>query len=148
MVCKKKAGEIFLNILVVDAHGGGVGKALVAGIKQNIPEAQVIAVGTNSIATTAMMKAGADKGATGENAVVVCSRNVDIITGPIGIIIADSLLGEITAEMALAISRADAKRVLVPMKNCGNIVAGVADKNMSQLIADAVCEIKKLVSAK
>ena len=134
-----------MNILVVDAHGGGVGKALVAGIKQNIPEAQVIAVGTNSVATSAMIKAGADKGATGENAVVVCSRNADIITGPIGIIIADSLLGEITAEMALAISRSDAKRVLVPMKNCGNIVAGVGDMNMSQLIADAVREIKKLV---
>ncbi len=134
-----------MNILVVDAHGGGVGKALVAGIKQNVPEAQVIAVGTNSIATTAMMKAGADKCATGENAAVVCSRNADVITGPIGIIIADALLGEITPRMALAISRADAKRVLVPMKNCGNIVAGVGNMNMAELIADAVCEIKKLV---
>ncbi|MBE6965612.1 MAG: DUF3842 family protein [Ruminococcaceae bacterium] len=134
-----------MNILVVDAHGGGVGKALVAGIKQNIPEAYVVAVGTNSVATSAMIKAGADKGATGENAIVVCSRNVDVITGPIGIIIADALLGEITPRMALAISRSDAKRVLIPMKNCGNIVAGVGDMNMSQLIADAVREIKKMM---
>jgi len=134
-----------VNILVVDAHGGGVGKALVAGIKQNIPEAYVVAVGTNSVATSAMIKAGADKGATGENAIVVCSRNVDVITGPIGIIIADALLGEITPRMALAISRSDAKRVLIPMKNCGNIVAGVGDMNMSQLIADAVREIKKMM---
>jgi len=139
------SGEIFVNILVVDAHGGGVGKALVAGIKQNIPEAYVVAVGTNSVATSAMIKAGADKGATGENAIVVCSRNVDVITGPIGIIIADALLGEITPRMALAISRSDAKRVLIPMKNCGNIVAGVGDMNMSQLIADAVREIKKMM---
>ena len=134
-----------MNILVVDAHGGGVGKALVAGIKQNIPEVYVVAVGTNSVATSAMIKAGADKGATGENAIVVCSRNVDVITGPIGIIIADALLGEITPRMALAISRSDAKRVLIPMKNCGNIVAGVGDMNMSQLIVDAVREIKKMM---
>lgn len=134
-----------MNILVVDAHGGGVGKALVAEIKQNIPEAYVVAVGTNSVATSAMIKAGADKGATGENAIVVCSRNVDVITGPIGIIIADALLGEITPRMALAISRSDAKRVLIPMKNCGNIVAGVGDMNMSQLIADGVREIKKMM---
>lgn len=139
------SGEIFVNILVVDAHGGGVGKALVAGIKQNIPEVYVVAVGTNSVATSAMIKAGADKGATGENAIVVCSRNVDVITGPIGIIIADALLGEITPRMALAISRSDAKRVLIPMKNCGNIVAGVGDMNMSQLIVDAVREIKKMM---
>ena len=135
-----------MNILVIDAHGGGVGKALVGEIKKNIPDADITAVGTNSVATSAMMKAGANRGATGENSVVVCSRSADIIVGPIGIVIADSLLGEITAEMARAVGTSSAKRVLIPMKNCGNIVAGVADMNMSELIAAAVEEIKNIIS--
>lgn len=135
-----------MNILVIDAHGGGVGKALVGEIKKNIPDADITAVGTNSVATSAMMKAGANRGATGENSVVVCSRSADIIVGPIGIVIADSLLGEITAEMARAVGSSSAKRVLIPMKNCGNIVAGVADMNMSELIAAAVEEIKNIIS--
>lgn len=131
-----------MNILVIDAHGGGVGKALVGEIKKNIPSAVVTAVGTNSSATSAMMKAGADRGATGENAVVVCSRTADVIVGPIGIVIADSLLGEITPKMAVAVGQANAKRVLIPMRNCGNIVAGVGDFNLSSLIAEAVREIE------
>lgn len=135
-----------MNILVIDAHGGGVGKALVGEIKKNIPDADITAVGTNSVATSAMMKAGANRGATGENSVVVCSHSADIIVGPIGIVIADSLLGEITAEMARAVGSSSAKRVLIPMKNCGNIVAGVADMNMSELIAAAVEEIKNIIS--
>lgn len=135
-----------MNILVIDAHGGGVGKALVGEIKKNIPDVDITAVGTNSVATSAMMKAGANRGATGENSVVVCSRSADIIVGPIGIVIADSLLGEITAEMARAVGSSSAKRVLIPMKNCGNIVAGVADMNMSELIAAAVEEIKNIIS--
>ena len=134
-----------MNILVIDAHGGGVGKALVGEIKKNIPDADITAVGTNSVATSAMMKAGANRGATGENSVVVCSRSADIIVGPIGIVIADSLLGEITAEMARAVGSSSAKRVLIPMKNCGNIVVGVADMNMSELIAAAVEEIKNII---
>ena len=134
-----------MNILVIDAHGGGVGKALVSEIKKNIPNVDITAVGTNSAATSAMMKAGADRGATGENSVIVCSRSADIIVGPIGIVIADSLLGEITAEMARAIGQASAKRILIPMKNCGNIVAGVSDMNMSDLIGAAVEEIKRIV---
>ena len=134
-----------MNILVIDAHGGGVGKALVSEIKKNIAGVDITAVGTNSVATSAMMKAGADRGATGENSVIVCSRTADIIIGPIGIVIADSLLGEITAEMARAVGASSAKRILIPMKNCGNIVAGVADMNMSELIAAAVEEIKGTV---
>ena len=133
-----------MNILVIDAQGGGVGKQLVSAIKQNIPTAYVTAVGTNSMATSAMMKAGADRGATGENPVVVCSCDADVIVGPIGIVIADSLLGEITQKMAAAVSRSRAKRVLIPMKNCGNIVAGVKNVGMSQLIADAVQEIANI----
>lgn len=133
-----------MNILVIDAHGGGVGKALVTEIKKELPGITITAVGTNSAATAAMKKAGADFAATGENSVVVCAENADIIVGPIGIVIADSLLGEITPRMAQAVGQARAKRVLIPMKNCGNIVAGTADMNMSGLIASAVEEIKNL----
>ncbi|MBE6912045.1 MAG: DUF3842 family protein [Oscillospiraceae bacterium] len=134
-----------MNILVIDAHGGGVGKALVAEIKKALPSITVTAVGTNSAATTAMKKAGADFAATGENSVVVCARNSDVIVGPIGIVIADSLLGEITPKMAEAVGQARAKRILIPMKNCGNIVVGTYDMNMSALISAAVEEIKNLL---
>lgn len=133
-----------MNILVIDAHGGGVGKALVSELKKEIADSVITAVGTNSAATAAMKKAGADFAATGENSVVVCSRNADVIVGPVGIVIADSLLGEITPKMAEAVGKSPAKRVLIPMKNCGNIVAGVGDFNMTQLISEAVREIKSI----
>ena len=96
-----------MTILVIDAQGGGIGRQLVLAIKQNIPDASIIAVGTNSIATTAMLKAGAHSAATGENAVVVGCRKADVIVGPIGIVIADSLLGEITSKMAQAIAQSN-----------------------------------------
>ena len=127
-----------MNILVVDAQGGGIGRQLVAAIKQNIPGAAVTAVGTNSAATSAMLKAGADRAATGENAVVVGARSADIIVGPVGIVIADSLLGEITPAMAVAIGQSRAKRILIPVNHCDNIVVGVADLNMGKLIQEAV----------
>lgn len=137
-----------MNVLVIDAHGGGVGKALVTEIKKVLPDVIVTAVGTNSVATTAMKKAGADFAATGENSVVVCTRNADIIVGPIGIVIADSLLGEITSRMAEAVGQASAKRILIPMKNCGNIVAGVGNFNMTHLISEAVKEIENICKDK
>ena len=85
-----------MRVLIIDAQGGGVGRYLVAMIKQRLPQIEITAVGTNSTATTAMLKAGADHAATGENAVVVCCRKADVIIGPVGIVIADSLYGEIT----------------------------------------------------
>ncbi len=85
-----------VNVLVIDGQGGGLGKQLVAGISTQCPEARLTAVGTNSLAANAMLKAGAQRAVTGENAVVVNCRRADIIVGPIGIVIADALLGEIT----------------------------------------------------
>lgn len=134
-----------MNILVIDAQGGGIGKQLVAAVKKNIPNAEVTAVGTNISATTVMKKAGADNVATGENAVLVCSRKADVIVGPIGIVIADSLLGEITPAMATAVARSDAKRILIPVNHCDNIVAGVSDLNVGRLIQSAIEELQKLV---
>ncbi len=136
-----------MRILVIDAQGGGVGKQLITAIRQELPGAAITAVGTNSSAALAMLKAGADEAATGENAVVVCSKKADIIVGPIGIVIADALLGEITPKMALAVAQSNAVRVLIPFNHCDNLIAGVSDLNTKALINDAVQKIKSLNTA-
>ena len=131
-----------MDILIIDAQGGGIGKQLVAAVKKAFPSETVTAVGTNSLAASAMLKAGADEAAAGENAVVVCSRNADVIAGPIGTVIADALLGEITPAMACAVGQSSAKRILIPVNHCDNIVVGVPDLNLSRLIQEAVARIK------
>lgn len=133
-----------MNVLVIDAQGGGIGKLLVGEIKKSIPGAVITAVGTNSVATSAMLKAGADKAATGENAVVVGCRKADAIVGPVGIVIADALLGEITPKMAVAIGQSTAVRILVPLNHCDNIVAGVGDINLGSMVKNVVQELEKL----
>ena len=135
-----------MQILIIDAQGGGIGRQLVAAVKGAVPEAVVTAVGANSAATSAMLKAGADRGATGENAVVVCSRRADVIVGPIGIVIADALLGEITPRMAQAVAQSPARRILIPVNHCDNIVVGVEDLNLGELVQDAVRELKKAIA--
>ncbi len=134
-----------INILIIDAQGGGVGKQLVSAIKQNIPTALVRAVGTNSAATSAMLKAGADSAATGENAILVGCRKADVIMGPIGIVIADSLFGEITPTMAKAIGQSNAKRILIPFNHCDNIIVGISDLSIGKLIQAAIDELRKMV---
>lgn len=134
------------NILIIDGQGGGMGRQLVAGIKEKLPDALVCAVGTNSAATSAMLKAGADNAATGENAVKVGCRRADIIAGPIGIVIADALLGEITPDMAVAIGQSAAKKVLIPVNHCDNIVVGVNDLTVGRLVDAAVAEIGALIN--
>lgn len=135
-----------MNILVIDAQGGGFGKQLISAIKREFPNTDITAVGTNSVATGAMLKAGADHGATGENAVVVGARKADIIAGPIGIVIADSLYGEITPKMALAVAQSNAKRILIPFNHCDNIIAGVSDLSVGRLIQSAVEEMRKILA--
>ena len=129
---------IRMQVLVIDAQGGGIGKQVVATIKKERPEVKITAVGANASATSAMMKAGADQGATGENAVIVNCRKADVIVGPIGIVIADALLGEITPKMALAVAQSNAKRILIPINHCDNMVVGVGDLNISKLIKDVI----------
>ncbi len=133
-----------MNILIIDAQGGGIGKQLVQAVKKDMPEAVITAVGTNSAATSAMLKAGADNAATGENAVVVNSRRADAIIGPIGIVIADALFGEITPLMAKAVAQSHAKRILIPVNHCDNIVVGVEDLNVRKLIQDVLSELHKM----
>ncbi len=127
-----------MNILVIDAQGGGIGKQLVARIKKENPSENIIAVGTNSIATAAMIKAGADQGATGENAVVVACRTADIIIGPVGIIITDAMLGEVTATIARAVASANATRILIPFNMCDTLIAGITDTSTGNLINAAM----------
>ena len=133
-----------MKILVIDAQGGGMGRQLVAMIRERIQSARVTAVGTNSVATAAMLKAGADEAATGENAVVVCSRDADVIVGPVGIAIADSMLGEITPAMALAVAQSRARRVLIPFNHCGTRIAGVSGIKPAALLQSAIDEISAL----
>lgn len=133
-----------MKILVIDGQGGKLGSKLCEEIKKNLPQATLIAIGTNSIATLAMQKGGADLVATGENPVLVNVKKVDVIVGPIGIAIADSLLGEITPKMAEAIGSSDLPKILLPVGKCNNIVVGVKDKSYAELIDEAVKTIEKL----
>ena len=137
-----------MNILVIDGQGGNLGSNIIKNIKERYPEADVTAVGTNAIATAAMVKAGAKKAATGENPVIVGTKRADIIIGPVGIVIADSMLGEITPRMAQSIGSADATRILIPMNKCENIIAGVPDISVSQLIDAALNKIGEIIAKK
>lgn len=130
-----------MNILVIDAQGGGIGKLVVAAVKHSFPQAEITAVGTNSTATGTMLKAGADHAATGENAVIVGCRRADVIIGPVGIVIADALYGEITPAMALAVGQSRAKRLLIPVNHCDNIIVGVADLSLGKLIEEILREL-------
>ena len=134
------------KVLVIDGQGGGLGRQLVSALAAACPEAELTAVGTNSLAANAMLKAGASRAATGENAVVVNCRRADVIVGSIGIVIADALVGEITPTMAAAVCQSGAKRVLVPINHCENYVVGVPDQPVSQLVAAAAQKVKELCS--
>ena len=127
-----------MNILVIDGQGGQLGSQLIKAILTRYDAVKVMAVGTNALATSAMLKAGAHQAATGENPVIVACRKADVIIGPIGIVIADALYGEVTAKMAVAVGQADAVRILLPVNKCDNLVAGVADTTMSAIIEDVI----------
>ncbi|MDD5909591.1 MAG: DUF3842 family protein [Clostridiales bacterium] len=134
-----------MNILVIDGQGGKLGCQMVKSISEKYPDARLMAVGTNSAATVAMAKAGAHQAATGENPLIVACRKADIIIGPIGIVIADSLFGEITPAMAVAVAQADAVRILMPVNRCDNIVAGVPDLSLTALILDAMAKLESVM---
>lgn len=136
--------QVKKKILVIDGQGGMLGKQMVEAVRKLIPDAEITAVGTNTMATAAMLKAGADRGATGENSVIVCSKTADIIVGPVGIVIADSLLGEITADMAAAVGRSQAYKILLPVNKCNNIIIGVKGKSTSELIGEAIEKIEEI----
>lgn len=134
-----------MKLLVIDGQGGGVGKSLVSAIKQLLPEQPIIALGTNAQATAAMLRAGADMGATGESAIRYQCKTADVIVGVTGLLHANAMLGEISPGIAAAISLSEAKKVLVPLERCGLLVAGVGRQPLDGLIREAarmVCALK------
>lgn len=134
-----------MNILVIDAQGGGLGKQLVASIREKHLDLDITCVGTNSHATSAMLKAGADRAATGENALVFNCQKADVIIGPIGILLTNSMCGEITSKMAEAVSISRAKRILIPFLHEDNVIVGVSDYSMKKLISLALEELEKII---
>ena len=132
-----------MKVIIIDGQGGKMGKLLIERIKSAEMGCEITAVGTNSIATSVMLKAGADSGATGENAVVVACRDADIIIGPIGIVVADSLLGEVSPTMAVAVGQSKAKKLLLPVNLCNNIVVGTLSLPLSRLVAEAIEELSR-----
>ncbi|MDR1669523.1 MAG: DUF3842 family protein [Oscillospiraceae bacterium] len=125
------------KIVIIDGQGGKLGSLLIARLKTEAGHCALYAVGTNSLATSAMLKAGADFGATGENPVVVQSRDADIIAGPVGITAADALFGEVTPAMAVAVGQSRALKVLLPVNRCNYHIAGTRDMPVAELIDTA-----------
>ncbi len=135
-----------MKVAVVDGQGGGIGKTIVEKLRRELPEGtQIIALGTNALATTLMLKAGASEGASGENAIVFNAPKVDVIVGPIGIISANSMMGELTPLMAGAIAESPAKKILIPLNRCNIEVAGVKNEPLPYYIDTAVNMIKKYI---
>ncbi|MBQ8536724.1 MAG: DUF3842 family protein [Clostridia bacterium] len=134
-----------MKIVIVDGQGGGIGKGLCEQFKKRFPQTKLIALGTNSLATSAMLRAGADQGATGDNAICVTVRDADLILGPMGLVLANAMLGEISPRVALAIGQSPAKKILIPVARCQVQVAGCEDKPMSALIQDAVSQAARLL---
>ena len=134
-----------MTVLIVDGQGGRLGKQLVKEVRERFPQLPLMAVGTNSMATESMLKAGADRAATGENAVVVACRKADVIIGPVGIVIADALLGEVTPAMAKAVGQRDAVRILLPSDKCDTFIAGVGSTGMRALVEDAMDKLASLL---
>ncbi|NBI66681.1 DUF3842 family protein [Pseudoflavonifractor sp. 60] len=139
-----------MKIVVIDGQGGRLGQLLVEAVKARLPQAQVYAIGTNTVATAAMLKAGADFGATGENPVVRNVMDARGVLGPVGIVVANAILGEVTPAMAEAVGSCQARKYLVPMNSCGVIVAGVEELPLSAYVARAVerlaAEVKNVSS--
>lgn len=136
-----------MKILLIDGQGGKLGRQLTESILSRYPSVSLTVVGTNSTATEAMLRGGAKQAATGENAVVVGCRGADIIIGPVGIVIADAMLGEISPAMALAVAQSSAVKILIPVNRCSNLIAGIGNVSTAALIADTLDKIGQLVAA-
>lgn len=134
-----------MKIIVIDGQGGKMGNMLVGRLKEALPEYEIIAIGTNSIATAAMLKAGADFGATGENPVIFNCPDADIIMGPLGIVVANALLGEVTPAMALAVGQSKAEKILIPINKCNHTVVGVQSLTFSEYINLAVKKARDII---
>lgn len=135
-----------MQIVVIDGQGGGFGRALIEALRADGVRERIVAVGMNALATAAMLKAGADAGATGENAVVVNAARAQILAGPVGIVMSGAMLGECTPAMARAAAESPAQKVLIPVVKCGAHIAGLPEKPLAQYIADAARLIASLAA--
>lgn len=134
-----------MNIVVIDGQGGQLGSQLIKMIVSEGKDLKITAIGTNAVATSAMLKAGAHQAATGENPVLVACKKADVILGPIGIVIADSMLGEVTEKMAVSVGQADAVRILIPVNKCENLVAGVNASSTKELLEDVMNKLRSVI---
>jgi hypothetical protein len=131
--------EETLRICVIDGQGGGIGAVVIRRLKEEFSEeVEVLALGTNAIATAQMMKAGANRGATGENAIMVSSRGADVIIGPIGIVLTDAMMGEVTPTMAAAVASSPARKFLLPLTQENVEVVGVKHEPLPHLVEQIV----------
>ena len=135
-----------MKVTVVDGQGGRIGKQIVEKILAEQLPCEITAIGTNSVATAAMLKAGAPQGATGENPLLVACRSAEVIIGPIGIVIADSLLGEVTPAMAVAVGQSGAVKLLLPVSHCNNQVVGVNNDNIGVLLEQMMVQLRGLLN--
>jgi len=139
-----------ITIAVIDGQGGGIGAHVIEKLQKTLPESslekiEIIALGTNAIATSLMMKAGANKAATGENSIVHSSKSADIIIGSWAIIIPNSMLGELTPVMATAISSSGAKKLLLPLPQQGIELIGVIPEPFPHMIDKLIDRIKRIL---
>lgn len=134
-----------MKVMIIDGQGGGIGKALVERFKLVMPRQELLAVGTNSLATAAMLRAGADYGATGENAVIYNCKDADLIIGPIGIVVANSLYGELSPAMAQGIGESRATKILIPINKCNSIVIGAQELPLTDYVIKAVEKAAELI---
>ena len=137
-----------MQVLILDAQGGGVGRLLVEGLKRALPEQELTVVGANALATAAMLRAGAEHGATGENAAVVCAARADLILAPIGMVLCDAMLGEVTPAMAMAVGRSAAYKILIPISRCQTSIAGLPSQTLPEAVDAAVREAVRRIAGR
>ena len=135
-----------MRVVIIDGQSGRIGQLLVERIRKTNLNCDLVAIGTNAIATSAMLKAGASMGATGENPVIVACRTADVIVGPIGILAADSMLGEVTPNMAVAVGQSRATKLLLPVNLCTNLVVGTQSLSLSAILDDAVEALRQILN--
>ena len=135
-----------MRIAIIDGQGGGIGKHIVEKLRREFPEdVEILAIGTNALATSVMLKAGANEGATGENAVVFNAPRVDMILGPVSIMFPNAMLGEMTPAMATAISSSPAKKVLIPLARSGVEIVGLRSEPLPHMIEDLVARVRESI---
>jgi len=142
MVCEVDT----LKVMVLDGQGGGIGATLIKGLRASLGlDLEILALGTNSIATSRMMKAGANRGGSGENAIVRTSQLVDMIVGPVSIMMANAMMGELTPKIATAVSSSAARKILIPLTQESVWIAGVSREPLPHLVNQAVNMVKEMV---